>query len=45
MLSKILSQGSRLVALPVASGPLCAVLLPLVASMLLNHALDQLLDE
>ena len=42
MLTKILSPGSRLVTMPGVPG---AVLLPLLASMLLSHALNRLLDE
>lgn len=42
MLSKILYQGSRLVVMPLASGP---VLLPLLASALLSHAISQIVDE
>ena len=46
MLSKLLTQGSSLAVLPaVASSPLCALLLPIAASMLLSYAASQLLEE
>ena len=45
MLTNLLST-ARLATLPaIASTPLCAVLLPLAASILLSHAVHQLLND
>jgi hypothetical protein len=46
VISKLLFNGSRLTVFPtLASAPLSAVLLPLVASLLLHHVATKLLDE
>ena len=45
MLTQLLSS-ARLAALPaLASTPLCALLLPIAASILLQHAANQLFDQ
>ncbi len=45
LITKLLTT-ARLVALPaVASTPMCALLLPIAASILLHHAVNQMLDN
>jgi hypothetical protein len=45
LITKLLTT-ARLAALPaIASTPMCALLLPIAASILLHHAANQLLDR